>query len=171
MFRFRFDYTLEDMNALSRVGTKTYRRKKVVILRTVLAVMSVAYLGLGALILSGGSMVMGFTMVIGGILFMALCLFYHHGTAWNTKRLMMEGEASNTVTLEEECIHGKGEKGEGSYPYSAVIGAYHYKARYFLFMDKRHAVLLPERGLTQGDGTTLKCFLEEKIQKEIIELR
>lgn len=171
MFEFQYTYTLEDMNALSRVSAKTYRRKKVMILRTVLAVMSIAYLGMGALILSSGSMVSGLVMTAAGVLFALLCLFYHQGTAWNTKRLMMEGEASSTVTLEEECIHGKGEKGEGSYPYSAVIGAYHYKERYFLFMDKRHAVLLPERALTRGDPAALKPWLEVKLGKEIVELR
>ena len=44
MYQFQYDYTLEDMNALSRVVGKTYRRKKVLPLRTVLALMGAAYL-------------------------------------------------------------------------------------------------------------------------------
>ena len=171
MFQFQYEYTLEDMNALSRVAAKTYRRKRVLIFRAVLAVMAVAYLGMGILLFPSGNLVPGIIFTAAGILFAAIFLFYHQGTAWRAKRMMMEGDSSSTVTLEEERIHGESEKGEGSYPYSAVIGAYHYKERYFLFVGKRHAMLLPERGLIQGDGAHLRAFLEEKLGKEIVELR
>lgn len=170
MFQFQYDYTLEDMNALSRVTAKTYRRKKVLIYRTVLALMGVAYLGMGVLLLSGGSMAPGLILLAAGVLFAAICIFYHQGTAWRTKRMMVEGEGGFIVTLEEESVHGKSEKGESSYPYSAVVGVFHYKERYFLFLDKRHAVLLPEWALVRGDSVTLRAFLTEKLGQEIKEL-
>lgn len=171
MFQFQYDYTLEDMNALSRVTAKTYRRKKVLIYRTVLALLGVAYLGMGVLLLSGGSMVPGAILLLAGVLFAAICIFYHQGTAWRSKRMLMEGMGSLTVTLEEEGLRGKSGLGEEFYPYSAVIGGYHFRERYFLFLDQRHAMLLPEQALTQGDGAGLKAFLSEKIGKEIKELR
>lgn len=170
MFQFQYDYTLEDMNALSRVTAKTYRRKKVLILRVVLALLGLAYLFVGGVMVSGKGTVPGLILMAAGLLFGAMALFYHQGTAWRTKRMMVEGESGFTVTLEEESVHGKSEKGESSYPYSAVVGAFHYKGRYFLFLDKRHAVLLPERALVQGDSVTLRAFLTEKLGQEIKEL-
>lgn len=170
MFQFQYEYTLEDMNALSRISAKTYRRKKVLIYRAVLAVMGIAYLGMGVLLLSGGSTAPGVILAVAGVLFAAVSLLYHQGSAWRTKRLMVGGEGGFTVTLEEESVHGKSESGESAYPYSAVIGAYHYRERYFLFLDTHHAMLLPERALTRGDSAALRGFLEEKLKKEIKEM-
>ena len=170
MFRFQFDYTLEDMNALSRVTARAYRWKKVLLLRLVLALLGAAYLVVGGAMLTPGSKLLGLILLGAGVLFLCLALFYHQGAAWRTKRMMGGGAGSSTVTLEDEGVHGKSELGESSYPYSAVIGAYHYRERYFLFLDKRHAILLPERALIQGEPAGLKDFLEEKMGKEITQL-
>lgn len=170
MFQFRYEYTLEDMNALSRVTARTYRRKKVLLYRAVLVLLGAAYLAIGGLMLFHQSWAVGIVLFAAGLLFTALSLFYHQGIAWRTKRMMVEGEGDFTVELEEESIRGKSEKGESAYPYSAVIGAFHYKERYFLFLDKRHAMLLPERALIKGDRTVLNGFLTEKLGKEIEEI-
>ena len=170
MYQFQYDYTLEDMNALSRVVGKTYRRKKVLLLRTVLALMGAAYLMVGGVMLAGGGLIPGLILLGTGVLFGALSLFYHQGTAWRSKRMMVEGEGEFTVTLEKESVHGKSVKGESSYPYSAVVGAFHYRERYFLFLDKRHAMLLPERALTKGDRAGLRRKKKKKLGMEIKEL-
>ena len=107
MYQFQYDYTLEDMNALSRVVGKTYRRKKVLLLRTVLARMGAAYLMVGGVMLAGGGLIPGLILLGTGVLFGALSLFYHQGTAWRSKRMMGEGEGEFTVTLEKESVHGK----------------------------------------------------------------
>lgn len=171
MYQFRYDYTLEDMNALSRVTARTYRRKKVMLYRVVLTLLALAYLAVGGVMLSGGSILWGAILIVAGVLFAALSLFYHQGTAWRSKRMMAEDTGDFTVELEEESVRGRSEKGESAYPYSAVIGAYHYRERYFLFLDQRHAMLLPERALTQGDPASLKPFLEDKLKQEIVELK
>jgi len=170
VFQFQYDYTLEDMKALSRVTARAYRRKRVLIYRTALALLGAGYLATGGLLLSAGSVAVGLVLLAVGVLFAAASLFYHQGIAWRSKRMMVEGEGTFTVSLEEESIRGRSGKGESSYPYSAVMGAFRYQGRYFLFLDKRHAMLLPERGLTQGDPAALKSFLEEKLGKEIIEI-
>lgn len=170
MFQFQYDYTLEDMNALSRVTAKTYRRKKVLILRVVLALLGLAYLFVGGVMLSGKGTIPGLILIAAGLLFGAMAVFYHQGTAWRSKRMMVEGMGSLTVTLEEEGLRGKSGLGEEFFLYSAVIGGYHYRERYFLFLDKRYATLLPERALTQGDPAGLRSFLIEKLKVEIKEL-
>lgn len=169
MFQFQYEYTLEDMDALSRVTAKTYRRKKVLIYRTVLAVLGLAYLGMGFYLFSANAMVGGI-LIAAGLLFAAISLFFHRGTAWRSKRMMVNGGEKVTVILEPEGVRGKSRMGEDFCPYTAVIGGYHYRERYFLFLDKRHAMLLPEKSLTQGEPAALKGFLEEKLEKEIIEI-
>lgn len=171
MFQFQYDYTLEDMNALSRVTGKTYRRKKVLIFRLVLALLGMGYLYMGCVLFAPGSKLVGVILLAAGILFVALSLFYHQGTAWRSKRMMPERMGSLTVELEETGLRGKSGAGEDFYPYSAVIGAYHYRERYFLFLDRRHAMLLPERALVRGEKAALGGFLSEKLKKEIKELR
>lgn len=171
MYQFQYDYTLEDMNALSRVTAKTYRRKRALVYRAVLALLGAAYLAMGWLLFSSGSKLVGVILFAAGVLFLALSLFYHQGTAWRIKRMMVEGEGEFTVMLGEESVHGKSVKGESSYPYSAVVGAFYYRERYFLFLDKRHAMLLPKRALIQGDASQLEAFLTEKLGKEIAKIR
>lgn len=169
MFQFQYEYTLEDMNALSRVTAKTYRRKKVLIYRTILTVLALAYLGMGVYLFSSSAMVGGI-LITAGILFAAITLFFHRGTAWRSKRMMVNGGEEVAVTLEPDGVRGKSKMGEDFCLYTAVIGAYHYRERYFLFLDQRHAMLLPERALTQGDPAGLGSFLREKLGKEIKEL-
>lgn len=171
MFRFQYQYTLEDMDALSRVSGKTYRRKRVLTFRTVLALISIAYLFMGYVLFVPGSQLVGLILLAAGALFAALAIFFHRGTAWRSKRMLMTGEEPLSVELEEEGVRGRGKMGESFYRYSAVIGAYYYRERYFLFLDKRHAVLLPERALVQGEPAALRIFLKDKLGKEIKEIR
>ena len=170
MFQFQFEFTLEDMDTFSRMMAKTYRRKKVLIYRVVLALLAVAYLVMGGLLLFVGRTVFGLFMIVGGVFFATRFLFYHRWVARRAIRGMKEGSVGTTVTLEEERIHDKDEKMESVYPYGSIDNGYHYRDRYFLFLDKRRALILPERGLTQGDLGCLKKFLEDKIGKEIVEL-
>ena len=170
MFQFQYEYTLEDMDALSRVTAKTYSRRKVLFYRTVLMVLGLAYLGMGGYLFSGNAMVGGILMTA-GLLFTVISIFFHRGTAWRSKRMMINGGGEVAVTLEEEGVRGKSQTGEDFCPYTSVISGFHYWERYFLFLDKRHAILLPERGLIQGEPTGLNHFLEEKLGKEIKEIR
>ncbi len=48
--------------------------------------------------------------------------------------------------------------------------AYHARGRYLLFVDRKHAMILPERALEQGDAAGLNAFLEDKLQRKVKEL-
>lgn len=170
-FQFNYEYTLDDMNALSRVTAKTYRKKKVLLYRLVSALLGAGYLAFGGMMLAEGSLGFGIVGLVLGLFFGAVALFYHSGAAWRSKRMMAEDAGELTAELEETGIRGRSQKGEDFYPYASFIGAYHYKGRYFLFQDKRHAVLLPDAGLVEGSAAELKSFLERKLGKTIAELR
>jgi len=170
-FRFRYEYTLDDMNALSRVTAKTYRRKKTLVYRLVCALLGVGYLALGLMMIPSGQKFTAVILVAAGLFFSAIAIFFHKGAAWRSKRMLVEGLGELTAELEETGIRGKSQKAGEFYPYDAIIGAYHYRGRYFLFLDKKHAVLLPETGLVEGDSAALKDFLERKLGMAVVELR
>lgn len=169
-FQFQYEYSLKDLEALSRVTGKLYRRWKNWIYRILLAVLTVGYLVLGVLAFAGGGWIPGLILILVGVFFGAVAVLYHQGTAWRSRRMLLKGMGSITVELTEEGIRGQSGKGEDYYPYSSVIGACHYGERYFLFLDERHAILLPERALILDSPIALKPWLEEKLKKEILEL-
>lgn len=170
-FQFQYEYSLKDLEALSRVTGKLYRRWKNWIYRILLAVLTVGYLELGVLAFAGGGWIPGLILILVGVFFGAVAVLYHQGSAWRSRRMLLKGMGSITVELTEEGIRGQSGKGEDHYPYSSVIGACYYGGCYFLFLDERHAILLPERAQTQGDPVALKIWLEEKLGKEIVEVR
>ncbi|MCI8475371.1 MAG: YcxB family protein [Oscillospiraceae bacterium] len=170
-FQFQYEYSLKDLEALSRVTGKLYRRWKNWIYRILLAVLTVGYLVLGILAFAGGGWIPGLILILVGVFFGAVAVLYHQGSALRSRRMLLKGMGSITVELTEEGIRGQSGKGEDHYPYSSVIGACHYGGCYFLFLDERHAILLPERAQTQGDPVALKIWLEEKLGKEIVEVR
>lgn len=47
-------------------------------------------------------------------------------------------------------------------PYHAFERLYHYRDRYFLFVDKLHAYILPEDRFVVGDSADFRAFIEAK---------
>ena len=46
-----------------------------------------------------------------------------------------------------------------------------YKDRYYLFVDKNKAIILPRRGIVEGDFEAIGPWLEEKTGKPVQELK
>lgn len=88
-----------------------------------------------------------------------------------SQKTSLQGAGELTVTLDETEVHCHHGKGDVRYPWSAFVDGYYCRGQYLLFLDKLHAVGLPERALVVDDPATLRAFLEEKLQKEIIDVR
>lgn len=88
-----------------------------------------------------------------------------------SKRMSLQDVGELTITLDETGIHQHHKKCDSQYPWSAFVDGYYCRGQYLLFLDKLHAMGLPERALVEGDPATLRAFLEEKLQKEIIDVR
>lgn len=88
-----------------------------------------------------------------------------------SRRRSLQGVGEVTIILDEAGIHLHHKKADCQYPWSAFEDGYYCRGQYLLFLDKLHAVGLPERALVEGDPATLRAFLEEKLQKEIIDVR
>lgn len=171
MYRFQFEYDFGDMLTLNRVAAKVNRRVIVTILYIVLFLCGAFVALTGVLMLLAGDMVRGILFLVIGAAYMALILFRRRIDAWRSKRMLLKGTGELTVTLDGEGVYERSAKGEAYYPWRVFLNGCHSGGRYLLFIDKRHAAILPERALVEGDPAALKAFLEDRLQMEIKEIR
>ncbi len=172
MYQFQVDaYTLEDYEALSRLSMKAIRRVPLLIHRMIHVLLALSYLVLGGLWIWLHRWAFGVLFVAGGIFFAVIAVFWHPLTARRLRKHSLKGVGTLTMELEEEGIRDFHQMGEGLILYSAYTDAFHYRERYFLTMEKRQVLLLPEWALVQGDAASLRAFLEEKLGKKIKEIR
>ena len=60
---------------------------------------------------------------------------------------------------------------DGKFAYSAFKELYHSGAAYYLYIDKAHAIVLPERCFTQGDPAAFGSFIAGKTGLEVKEIK
>ncbi len=161
-------YTIQDLLVLNRVTSKCYRRTRTLLHRVMyflagaVALTTGMLLLLDAVLLEGDSLLLGVVLLLAGLLYLGLGIFYHRLTAWRSSRMQIKDVGEITVTLDDAGVREQSKKGEGFYPYSSFIGCFHSRERYLLFLDKKHAVILPEQAVTVGDPAALGAKLAEK---------
>ena len=72
---------------------------------------------------------------------------------------MVKNAGSFTITLDEEGGTEQTAKGEARYPYASFISAVFHTDRWYLFLDKRHAIILPLHAMVSGAPAELESFL------------
>lgn len=167
MYQFEIEYTLEDYEAFSRLAAKTFRKKPMLIRRAVCTFFAVSYLILGILFFFLQRWVLGVIFGGGGLFFAVMTIRWHPLMARRMKKNSLKDMGTLMVALEENGIRNHHQKGEGFTPYDAITDAFYFWEYYFLALDDRQGMLLPERTLTQGDPAELKAFLGEKLKQEI----
>lgn len=161
-------YTIQDLLILSRVTAKCYRRVRTLISRVVLFFLGLVMLGMGLLVLIGaGPLTLEILLLAGGLLYIGLSIFYHRLVAWKSRRMLIKNTGEITVTLDDAGVRECSEKVEGFYPYQAFIGCVYSPGWYFLFLDKKHAVILPEGAMIAGDPEHFRDFIQEKTGKPV----
>ncbi len=171
-YQFKLDgYTFQDLMALNRAMARLYRRGRTAASRTVRFFMGLLMLAMSSLVLVGGiSIPLGIMLVVLGVVYLCLAVFHYRLSAWHSSRLQLKDAGELTVTLDDTGVREHGRKGEGFYPYASFIGCAHSRERYFLFLDKRHAVILPEAAIAVGDPAALGAKLAEKFDGSIQEV-
>lgn len=176
-YQFRLNgYTIQDLLVLNRVTAKCYRRTRTLLRRAVYFLAGLALLATGmlllldAVLLEGDSLLLGIVLLAAGLLYLGLGIFYHRLSAWRSRRMLLKDAGEITVTLDDAGVREQGQKGESFYPYRAFIGCVHSQGRYLLFIDNKHAIILPEAAVTVGDPNTLGQKLSEKFGGELREL-
>lgn len=173
MYQFQFECDFQELLTLNRVHEKVHRSWWRSLIRGLSVVVGViALLETGLLVALGTEtpflcallVVMGLILLSGGFWRPRL-------SAWQSKRMQVKHAGESTVTLDEEGAHGCNLKGNNFSPWASFEEAYYSRECYLLFVDRTHALVLPVRALTQGDPAALRAFLEEKLQKEIIDVR
>lgn len=169
MYRFQFENMFYDYDALSHVFLKKeglWRR--------------LARIGCLLLVFCGVSLIPRpaeswgeFLNVLGFAAIMAIvaeCI-YPMSITRRSQKQDLQGVGEWTLVLDETGVQYHHGKGDGHNPWSAFVGGYYYEKGYFLFLDRTHVCFIPERALVEGDPATLRAFLEENLQKEIIDVR
>lgn len=164
-------YTIQDLVVLCRITAKRYRRARTLLFRGIVLVLGLVMLGMGALILAAeGSTVLGTALILLSLLYLALSVFYYRLTAWRSSRMQIKDVGEITVTLDDAGVREQSKKGEGFYPYASFIDCFHSPGRYFLFLDKKHAVILPEAAMAVGDPAAFGPKLAEKFGGTVLEV-
>lgn len=172
-FQCEVHYTYQDMLALTKLVAKTYRKWWSILLRVLLIVLG-AFLLLTFLLsvwLLGDPVEELLVPGIVGALCLLVGLFRHRLNALQSYRMLVKGAEDGRFTLDEDGFHEETAKGHSDHPYSAFFEIMYYRERYFLFLDKRHAYVLPLRCLVEGDPAALGSFLEQKCGKPVRTVR
>ena len=162
-FEVRSELDFPQLLALNRLSGKTYRKwisrcsrgiggllGSVLILSNILLMQSEGfYIGV----------VPGF--LLGGV-FLAVCFFYHYVNAWGSSRQIIKKARQSTVRMDEAGFTEESEMATIHHKYSVFYALYTYSGYFFLFLDKKHAYILPKAAFVRGDPAVFPQFIEEK---------
>jgi hypothetical protein len=73
--------------------------------------------------------------------------------------------------FDDDAVQQKLNDMDGKFAYSAFKELYHSGAAYYLYIDKAHAIVLPERCFTKGDPAAFGRFIAEKTGLEVKEIK
>ena len=179
---FRFElpegYSTQDILALNRLWTKKskVRRWTTPLFRLFLLFVGASFVLSSLSWLDGGYVgatpvwqLVAIPLVI-GLLWLFVGLFYFQISAWRSRRLMLKNVDRFKFTLDSEGVREQTNKGTAHYRYDVFVDAYDYQDRWFLFLDKRHAFILPKAALTVGEAGMFAVFWTEKTGKAVIQM-
>lgn len=173
MYQYHFSYTHEDLWVFNRVYRKVYRHWGTVlrVIACLFGVLNVfaGLLTLWAQILAEEHFFL-WNLLIGAFL-LWVALRYDHINARSSRRMLLKDTGEFTITLEETGLREQSRKGEGFYPWASFIGLCYSRERYLLFLDKRHAIIIPQRAMGESSIVSAREFMQQKTQKEIKEIR
>ena len=106
-----------------------------------------------------------------GTLLLALALFEDYLAAWGSRRRNLQDLGRISVCLDADGVIVETKKGKDIHPYGAFTEACAYKEYWLLFLDKRHAYILPQAAMTAGSPESFPDFLTEKTGKTVKKLR
>lgn len=156
-------YDRETMLALQRVAGKTTRKWPTRLHRGIEFLFAAVLLGEGTILLwLRGPVYLIVLALLLGCLTLYMGVFYYRIGARQSQKLMVEGAAVQEITLTGEELVSHSAVEESHISYGVVRTLYYYGHYYFLFLDKKHSVILDERGIREGDPAGLAAFLEQK---------
>lgn len=179
--KFQFElpgYSRQDLLALNKLSVKKSKlyRWLTPLFRLICCLVGIFFLLTGVLLIYGSCTgflrrwaLAAFSIVL-GFLWLYMGVFHFQRSAWRSRRLLLRDAGDIHVVFSEDGMVEDSKKGSGFYHYDAFVGAYDYCDRWFLFLDKRHAAILPRAAMTAGDPEAFGAFLEEKLGKPVLHI-
>lgn len=168
VLRFDHSYRKEDFRALSKLADKTTRKwssRIIVIFGFVVGLF--AFLSGILLLWSDGDLSdLAATLLLFGGLCLVLGIFRNRLNAWGARRQALQVE-NLTIKLSDDGLTQSSSKAAAMVPYGAFERLYHYRDRYFLFVDRLHAYILPEDRFVVGDSADFRAFIEARTGKTV----
>ena len=173
-YSFEYRYEKQDFIDLNRVFVRA-KRPFVYWLNRVTKVVGFCVglfaLATAVLLLALGG---GFDMTVGIMLVLGGYLVTQPFFKWSDKlsgrisrQITMHAESVVHIDFAEDAIRDRVADIETTYPYTAIIDLMRFADRYFLYVDKNKAIILPRRGIVEGDFEAIGPWLEEKTGKPL----
>ena len=161
-FRAELDYTLKDVRQYWKVH-QLFRGKALYYISWLLIAVVIC------LVISAGAMLLVYRLWNGElvwyyvIILIVLVLYYavrEFRVRSTLKSLRAQGMI--TMTAGEDGMHAEAEALSSDYSYRAFQDVARFKETYYLYVDRRRALILPDRCFTEGDPADFGVFLEQK---------
>ena len=168
VLRFDHSYRKEDILALSKLSGRVLRKWS----RRILSLLGY---GVGIFAVLTGILMLvddkkasplAITMLLLGILCIIFSIFRYRLNAWGAAKQAINVE-NLTMKFTDEGLTEQSSKATLQMPYTAFERVLHFNGRYFLFVDRMHAYILPEDRFAVGDPADFPQFITEKAGKSI----
>lgn len=181
-YQFQFTlpgYSNQDLLALNKLVVKRskFYRWLIPLIRLFFCSAGIFFLLMGALLIYGSRVgaesnwSLTVLAILLGLLWLYMGVFYYQRRVRGSRRMTMKDIGQISVSFSDEGVEEQSNKGRVNYRYDAFVGAYDYCERWFLFLDKRHAIVLPRAAMTAGEPEAFAAFLEQKLQNEVIHIK
>ncbi len=168
MFKFGVEYSFKDFIALNKLYAKKMKKWWRRAIEIFYIVAGIIFILIGAVMLTEEISFSWFFVIFLGIILILLMVFAPYLGAIQTKRLLLQDEHKMEFSFEEEFFIETTDKSESKRFYNSIFSLYFYKDRYFIFLDKRHAYIIPKDFLKEINQDEFIKFISEKSEKEWI---
>lgn len=150
MYQFQFEYDFEDFVVFNRVYGETSGKK---IKRSLTAFVVLAA---DLIVIVAHCIARSFGFYLWLMLVIATTLGvvmsnaqFPSVSARLTAKMQVDSIGELTMILDTGGVREQSAKCNSQYPWESIVAAYHSRGRYFLFLDPKHTIILPERALVE----------------------
>ena len=172
IYEAKTELTKEDFQAFLSLHKKIASRPLYVFSRVMMGLAVLLALVLAVLIIvfrlwNERDVMLRMLVFVALLLLLPLVSRFTAAQAYKANRSMLGGR----YCFGEEQIEAGAESMNARYAYSALSALYHSKGVYYLYVDKAHAFILPERCFTTGDPASFGAWIAAKTGLEMKEIK
>ena len=174
IFQAKLDYRAEDMLNFTKFHRRTHRNIMLVV-RILLFLLILGDVPL-LLMLAFNSGHVDFFNLFLALVLLALFVFYLFLDRIRARSSVKAWEKMNPgmiLSFTEDGAEGQCAISQTTYLYAAFTELFHSRKNecFYLYVERQHAVVLPERCFTQGDPAAFGAFIAEKTGLEVKEIK